>query len=80
METDEAQVTITDARFQIFRSSLQSSFSSAHVQTLPLDTIIDNVNKDYPDAKFTTAEVNAAVTRMTNDNHIMVSDGQVFLV
>jgi len=80
MEVEQQKPTITDARFQSFRSSLQSSFSSAHVQTLPLTTIVENLNKSYADAKFSQSEIDAAVERMTEDNHIMVSDGNVFLV
>lgn len=67
-------------RFQVFRSSLQALFSAEHAQTLPLERVVESVNKDYPDAKFLQPEINAAITRMTEDNHIMVSDGQVFLV
>ena len=67
-------------RFQSFRSSLQSSFSAAHTETLPLSTIVENLNKSYADAEFSQSEIDAAVERMTNDNHIMVSEGNVFLV
>jgi len=72
--------SVTDARFQSFRSSLQASFSAAHAETLPLSTIVENLNKSFADAKFTQSEIDAAVERMTNDNHIMVSEGNVFLV
>ena len=68
------------SRFQSFRSSLQASFSAAHSETLALSTIVENLNKSFSDAKFTQAEIDAAVERMTNDNHIMVSEGNVFLV
>lgn len=68
------------SRLQIFRSTLQGVFSERHAQTLPLTEITDRLNKDYPDAKFTTKEVDEAVHRMTEDNQIMLSDGTVFLV
>jgi len=84
METDAAPAppsdTISDQKFQVFRTCLQATFSQAHQQTLPLDDILDALRKDYPDMKFSDAEVRAATTRMTDDNHIMLSDGQVFLV
>ena len=47
---------------------------------MPLTTIVENLNKSYADAKFSQSEIDAAVERMTEDNHIMVSDGNVFLV
>lgn len=47
---------------------------------LPVQNIIDRLNKDYPDAKYLQDEIDAAIERMTNNNHIMLSDGQVFLV
>jgi len=68
------------SRFQNFRTSLQSSFSAAHAQTLPLATIVENLNKTYPDAPFSQSEIDAAITRMTDDNHIMLSEGNIFLV
>ena len=68
------------SRFQTFRSTLNAVFSEAHAQTLPVQNIIDRLNKDYPDAKYLQDEIDAAIERMTNDNHIMLSDGQVFLV
>ena len=55
-------------------------FSLEHAQTLQLVQIVEKLKKDYPDTEFTQGEINAAVHRMTEDNHIMVSDGQVFLV
>lgn len=79
METEEA-VKLSDERFQIFRSSLNSLFSDEHAQTLPLTRVVERVERDYPDANITQAEIDAALARMTEDNHIMVSDGQVFLV
>jgi len=80
MEVEDAKPTITEARFQTFRSSLQATFSAAHAQTLPLAQVVDNLNKSYPDAKYDKSEIDAAVARMTDDNHIMLSDGNIFLV
>ncbi|XP_065652017.1 DNA replication licensing factor MCM3 isoform X2 [Hydra vulgaris] len=71
---------ITEARFQTFRSSLQSLFSSEHAQTLPLLKVVEKLARDYPDSKYSKSEIDAAVERMTEDNHIMLSDGHIFLV
>lgn len=77
---DKSSKKLSEERFQIFRSSLQALFSAEHVQTLPLQRIVEKLNKDYPDSQFGQSEVDAAVERMTDDNHIMLSDGQIFLV
>lgn len=79
METSEP-VTVSEERFQLFRSSLQALFSDEHAQVLELVRIVDRLKKDYPDTKFTKGEIDAAVQRMTDDNHIMMSEGQIFLV
>jgi len=84
METDEApkapKTGLSVERLQIFRSTLQGVFSEKHAHTLLLTEIVDRLNKDYPDAKFSKKEVDAAVHQMTEDNQIMLSDGTVFLV
>ena len=77
---DIVKVHLNCFRFQTFRSTLQALFSSEHVQTLPLSTIIEKLAKDYPDSKYSKSEIDAAVERMTEDNHIMLSDGHIFLV
>lgn len=79
-QEEETVTSLSDERLNIFRSTLQGAFSEKHAHTLPLTEITDRLNKDYPDAKFSDSEVAAAVSRMTDDNQIMLSDGTVFLV
>jgi len=81
MDTSEsAKLSISDEKFQKFKSSLQGLFASEHAQTLLLQQIVDKVHKDHSDIRFSDAEVQAACDRMTDDNQIMVSEGLVYLV
>jgi len=81
MDTSEsAKPSISDEKFQKFKSSLQGLFASEHAQTLLLQQIVDKVHKDHSDIRFSDAEVQAACDRMTDDNQIMVSEGLVYLV
>merc|ERR1712150_53407 len=77
---DEAPVALSEEKLTIFRKNLNVVMSSAHAQSMPLADIVTRLENDHPDTTFTTAEVNAACDQMTEDNQIMVSDGQVFLI
>lgn len=44
-----------------------------------MKTLIDDVNKGR-ETRFTEAEVRAALTRMQDDNQVMVADDIVFLI
>merc|ERR1711936_1073116 len=62
--TDE-EVTISEERLQIFRSTLHAVFSEKHAQSLPLADVTSRLSKDYPDAPYSTSEVDQALARMT---------------
>ena len=72
-------VTFFD-RLTLFKSSLQNVFSSEHAQTLSMDTVVAAVRRDYPNANFTRGEMEAALNKMQDENQIMVSDEQIFLI
>ena len=55
-------------------------FASEHAQSLPLDTVTEALHKDYPDARFSRMEIDSALNTMQEDNQIMVSDKQIFLI
>lgn len=78
--TSDASQTISEERFTLFKSSMQSVFASEHLQSLPVDTVVAALHRDYPDAKFSRAEIDAALNTMQDDNQVMVSDKQIFLI
>ena len=45
-----------------------------------MDTVVAAVRRDYPNARFTRGEMEAALNKMQDDNQIMVSDEQIFLI
>jgi len=78
--TGGEEVTISEERLQIFRSTLHAVFSEKHAQSLPLTDVTSRLSKDYPDAPYSTSEVEQALARMTEDNQVMLSDGTLFIV
>jgi len=71
---------VTEERLSLFKSSLQSVFATHHAQSLTMDTVVSALHKEYPDAKFSKGEIDAALTRMQDDNQVMVSDQHIFLI
>ena len=67
-------------RLALFKSSLQGVFAAQHVQSLQVETVTVALHSDYPEAKFTKGEIDACLDRMQDDNQVMVSDQQVFLI
>lgn len=78
-QQSETPAFITDDRFQIFKFNLQKIFRESHEQSLLLERIKEEMNKNLTE-KFTDSEIQAAVARMTDDNQIMLADGTVFLI
>eukprot|EP00795_Rhopilema_esculentum_P008113 gene8113-14030_t len=76
----ESSQKVTGERLSLFKASLQSVFAAHHAQSLDMDTVIAALHKDYPDAKFSTGEIQAALDRMQDENQVMVSDRQIFLI
>lgn len=66
-------------RLEKFKSLLQAAFSSAHVQSLPLDDVKKAVNQEK-EAQFTDVEIREALNVMQEANQLMVSEKVVFLV
>lgn len=72
---------VSQERLKSFRSVVSKAFSDSHAQSLPLDKIMETVNKEFKgDDKFQQAEVDAALSEMQDANQIMVSDKIVFLI
>uniref|UniRef100_A0A0A9Y2J3 DNA replication licensing factor MCM3 n=1 Tax=Lygus hesperus TaxID=30085 RepID=A0A0A9Y2J3_LYGHE len=70
---------IEDSRLEAFRQAVSKIFQDSQVNTIPLDKLIEGLNRDNP-APFSRSETNAAVKKMTEANQIMVSDNTVFLI
>ncbi|XP_054617794.1 DNA replication licensing factor MCM3 [Dunckerocampus dactyliophorus] len=66
-------------RLKEFKSSLFAVFQSAHAQSVKMQALMDGVNKERQ-VRFTEAEVRAALTRMQDDNQVMVADDIIFLI
>lgn len=66
-------------RLKEFKSSLFAVFQSAHAQSVKMQKLMDDINKER-EKRFTEAEVRAALTRMQDDNQVMLADDIVFLI
>lgn len=71
---------ISESRLAIFKNGLQRNFRESRESSLPVQTIVDFINKNSGDVAFTDSEVTAALEKMNNDNQIMVADEIVFLI
>ncbi|KAM9798047.1 DNA replication licensing factor MCM3 [Neosynchiropus ocellatus] len=80
METSQAEDTELSAeRMKEFKSSLFAVFQSAHAQSVKMKMLMEGINKESK-KRFTEEEIRAALTRMQDDNQVMVADDIVFLI
>ncbi|KAF3937431.1 hypothetical protein ABW19_dt0208436 [Dactylella cylindrospora] len=78
-----APVTVTDARVNLFRTTLGPLMNTdLFVEGFaPVDRVIHAVNARIPQSqRFSDAEAEAAMSKMADDNAIMVSDDMVYPV
>ncbi|XP_047532080.1 DNA replication licensing factor Mcm3 [Vanessa atalanta] len=75
-----AKKTIDTTRLTQFKSALQQVFREERANSLPLDRITSYVNEKYSHETFDSGEIQAALDRMTQDNHVMMADDIVFLI
>ncbi|KAE8287107.1 DNA replication licensing factor MCM3 [Larimichthys crocea] len=66
-------------RLKEFKSSLFAVFQSAHAQSVKMKTLMEDINKERQN-RFSEPDVRAALTRMQDDNQVMVADDIVFLI
>ncbi|CAH0723987.1 unnamed protein product, partial [Brenthis ino] len=78
--TRSSQKTIEANRLTQFKSALQQFFREERANSLPLDRITAYVNEKYSHETFDSGEIQAALDRMTQDNHVMMADDIVFLI
>nr|XP_057928171.1 DNA replication licensing factor MCM3 [Doryrhamphus excisus] len=76
-QTEDSELSAE--RLKEFKSSLFAVFQSAHAQSVKMQALMDGVNKERQ-LSFTETEVRAALTRMQDDNQVMVADDIVFLI
>ncbi|XP_073349566.1 DNA replication licensing factor MCM3 [Pagrus major] len=78
--TSQAEASDVSAeRLKEFKSSLFAVFQSAHAQSVKMKTLMDDVNKGREN-RFSEPEVRSALTRMQDDNQVMVADDIIFLI
>lgn len=67
-------------RLKLFKASLLKLFKQEHAQSLPLDTVKGFVNSEHAKTPFSEGELQAAVTKMQDENQLMIADKMVFLI
>lgn len=66
-------------RLKEFKSSLFAVFQSAHAQSVNMKDLKMDINKGR-EKSFSDAEIRTALTRMQDDNQVMVADDIIFLI
>lgn len=77
--TSQADAALSPERLKEFKSSLFAVFQSAHAQSVKMKTLMDDINKGR-ESRFSEPEVRGALTRMQDDNQIMMADDIIFLI
>ncbi|XP_058410146.1 DNA replication licensing factor MCM3 isoform X2 [Diceros bicornis minor] len=79
-ETKESQkVELSESRLKAFKMALSEVFREAHAQSVGMSRLTESINQDKEEP-FSSAEIQAALSRMQDDNQVMVSEGIVFLI
>lgn len=71
--------TITEERLKVFRTLLHKLFQQQRAQSLPLLRVREFINRQQSQ-EFTTGEINAAISKMSDANQIMAADENIFLM
>ncbi|CAL8394538.1 unnamed protein product [Gadus morhua 'NCC'] len=77
--SQEGQSPISADRLKAFKARLFSVFQESHAQSVGMVSLLQGVNKEQA-AAFSDAEVRAALSRMQDDNQVMVADDIIFLI
>ncbi|XP_040839462.1 DNA replication licensing factor MCM3 isoform X2 [Ochotona curzoniae] len=79
-ETKESQkLELSESRLKAFKAALLDVFREAHAQSVGMNRLTESINKDKEEP-FSSAEIESALSRMQDDNQVMVSEGIVFLI
>lgn len=66
-------------RLKQFRATIAKLFAS-QAESVPLAQVKKALAKDYPEERFSEAEVAAAINAMQDANQIMFSSGMIYLI
>lgn len=66
-------------RLKSFKVALLDVFREAHAQSVGMNRLTESINQNKEDP-FSSEEIQAALSRMQDDNQVMVSDGIIFLI
>lgn len=79
-ETKESQkVELSESRLKEFKVALLDVFREAHAQSVGMNRLTESINQDREEP-FSSAEIQAALSKMQDDNQVMVSEGIIFLI
>ncbi|XP_054104643.1 LOW QUALITY PROTEIN: DNA replication licensing factor MCM3-like [Callithrix jacchus] len=79
-ETKESQkVELSETRLKAFKVALLDVFREAHAQSVGVNRLTESINRDSKEP-FSSVEIQAALSKMQDDNQVMVSEGIVFLI
>lgn len=59
--------------------ALLDVFREAHAQSVGMNRLTESINQDKEEP-FSPEEIQAALTKMQDDNQVMVSEGIIFLI
>lgn len=66
-------------RLKEFKVALLDVFREAHAQSVGMNRLTESINQDREEP-FSSAEIQAALSKMQDDNQVMVSEGIIFLI
>lgn len=79
-ETQESQkVELSESRLKAFKAALLEVFQEAHAQSVGMIHLTESINRNKEEP-FSSEEIQASLSRMQDDNQVMVSEGIVFLI
>ncbi|KAM9666759.1 DNA replication licensing factor MCM3 isoform 3-T3 [Trichechus inunguis] len=79
-ETKESQkVELSESRLKAFKVALLEVFREAHAQSVGMNSLTESINRDTEEP-FSPVEIQAALSKMQDDNQVMVSEGIIFLI
>ncbi|KAK2884056.1 hypothetical protein QQF64_016105 [Cirrhinus molitorella] len=70
---------LSDGRLKEFKTALLEVFRSSHAQSVGMIALMESINKSCP-SPFKETEVRSALSRMQDDNQVMVADDIIFLI
>lgn len=67
------------SRLKAFKAALLEVFRVTHAQSVGMNSMLEGIAKS-PAGPFTPGEVRASLSRMQDDNQVMVTDDIIFLI